>query len=103
MRSNLLAINLFFVRKSQLSVGDYPEEYLHDNPDLPIYCKRSKLLSTERSINMILDPELQPEFVCKCVPISVNCNSVFMVDMSHLAHPRDIACDDMGSWKWGGS
>ena len=23
--------------------------------------------------------------------------------MSELAHPRDIVCDDMGSWKWGGS
>ena len=63
----------------------------------------SKLLSTEQSINIILDPDLQAEFVCKYVPISVNRNSVFLVDMNHLSDPRDIMCDDMGSWKWGGS
>ena len=30
-------------------------------------------------------------------------NAVFLVDMSNLGSSRDIACDDMGSWKWGGS
>lgn len=54
-------------------------------------------------MNIILDPELTSDFICKRLPISVDCNSVFVVDMSQLAHPRDIVCDDMGSWKWGGS
>ena len=35
--------------------------------------------------------------------MSVNCNAVFLVDMSALESSRDISCDDMGSWKWGGS
>lgn len=63
----------------------------------------TKLVSTEESVNIILDPELTPDFVCKRVPTAVDCNSVFLVDMSELAHPKDIVCDDMGSWKWGGS
>lgn len=63
----------------------------------------SKLLTTEKSINIILDPELTPNCICKRLPIGVNCNSIFLVDMCCLANPKDIVCDDMGSWRWGGS
>jgi hypothetical protein len=54
-------------------------------------------------MNVIFDPELASDCICKRIPIAVNCNCVFLVDMSELACPSDILCDDMGSWKWGGS
>ena len=54
-------------------------------------------------MNIILDPELDELCVCSRLPFGVDCNSVFLVDMTKLRSPRDIVCDDMGSWKWGGS
>ena len=50
-----------------------------------------------------MDPKLTSDVICKRLPIAIDQNSVFLVDMSKLAHPKDIVCDDMGSWKWGGS
>ena len=54
-------------------------------------------------MDILIDPELSTELVCKRMPFDVDCNSVFVVDMSKLSNPKDIACDDMGVWKWNGS
>lgn len=54
-------------------------------------------------MDILLDPELSPELVCTRMPFDVDCNSVFVVDMSKLSNPKDISCDDMGVWKWNGS
>ena len=47
--------------------------------------------------------ELSIELVCKRMPFDVDCNSVYVVDMSKLSNPKDIAYDDFGVWKWNGS
>ena len=93
----------FLNRKFRWPSRLVPQIYLHGNHDIPIYCKISKLLSTEECINIILDPKLTSDVVCNQLPIAIDQNSVFVVDMSKLAHPKDIVCDDMGCWKWGGS
>ena len=54
-------------------------------------------------MDILLDPELSPDLVCTRMPFDVDCNSVFVIDMSKLSSPKDIACDDMGVWKWNGS
>ena len=54
-------------------------------------------------MDILLDPELSPDLVCTRMPFDVDCNSVFVIDMSKLSNPKDIACDDMGVWKWNGS
>ena len=54
-------------------------------------------------MNSMLDPELDESCICSRLPFGVNCNSVFLVDVTKLRSPRDILCDDMGTWKWGGS
>ena len=77
--------------------------FLHELSSIPIYCQPSQLLSTVQCTDVLLDPELSPDLICTRVPFDINCNSVFVVDMSKLAHPKDVACDDMGSWKWKGS
>ena len=41
--------------------------------------------------------------MCEHVPFGVNCNSSFIIDMNCLSNPKDILCDDMGTWKWKGS
>lgn len=63
--------------------------------------KRTKLLSTEEIMNSILNPNLSEKQIWWKVPFGVNCNSVFLVDLSKLGTSRDIVCDDMRSWKWG--
>ena len=80
-----------------------PQAYLHDLHRLPIFCNLSKSMSTAQCVNMLLDPELQRNIVCEHVPFGVNCNSSFTTDMNCLSDPKDILCDDMGTWKWKGS
>ena len=54
-------------------------------------------------MDILLDPELSSDLLCTRMPFDVDCNSVFVVDMSTLSNPKDITCDDMGVWKWNGS
>ena len=90
-------------RKRQPTVRDKPQKFLHDLSTLPIYCQSSKQLSTIQCVNILLDPELSSDSLCSRVPFDVNCNSVFVIDMSILSDPKDVVCDDMGVWRWKGS
>lgn len=68
-----------------------------------MYCQSSKLLTTQESLNVLLDSDLGRESVCTEVPFGVNVNAAFVVDLSMLKSSRDVLCDDMGTWSWGGS
>lgn len=76
---------------------------LHDLPELPIYAKPKKMFTTQEVINVLLNSGLQENSICTRVPFSVEINSAFIVDLNKLNSPRDILCDDMGVWSWGGS
>ena len=95
----------FFFRERQPTVRDEPgQQYLHAIPSLPIYCSHSsKFVTTAQCMDILMDPELSPKLVCTRMPFDVDCNSLFVVDMSKLSNPKDISCDDMGVWKWNGS
>ena len=47
---------------------------------------------------MLLDPNLDNDRVCTRQPISVEQNRLFVVDLRCLEKPKDVMCDDMGSW-----
>lgn len=36
-------------------------------------------------------------------PTCVDRNAVFVVDLQMLSNPKDISCDDMGSWRANGT
>lgn len=77
---------------------------LHGDYALSIYCIQDKLLTTQQCLNILLDSNLKSGSICTKVPFSVNCSSVFVIDMGHLGSPADVRCDDiMGTWKWKGS
>ena len=76
---------------------------LHNLPELPIYAKPKKMLTTQEAINVLLSFGLEESFICSRVPFGVEINSAFVVDLNKLTSPRDILCDDMGVWNWGGS
>ena len=92
-----------YFRKRQPTVRDKPQEFLHGLSTLPIYSQSSKQLSTVQCVNILLDPELSSDSLCTRVPFDINCNSVFVIDMSILKDPKDVTCDDMGVWRWKGS
>lgn len=52
----------------------------------------------ERLCNILLDPDIDLELVCKAQPTRVAHNVTFVVDCSHLADKRDIFADDLGVW-----
>ena len=78
-------------------------QHLHDKRSLPVYCQSSKMLTTQEILNILLDSELKSDSVCTEVPFGVNVNAAFIVDLSKLKSSRDVLCDDMGTWSWGGS
>ena len=83
-----------------MSKPEEPQFFLHGMATLPIHTKTDKPLTTVQCINILFDPDV---VVCNRIPFDINCNSVYVVDMSNLAHPRDVVCDDMGVWRWKGS
>jgi len=52
---------------------------------------------------VLLFSGLTEESVCSRPPVSVDINAVFVVDLNKLSSPKDVVCDDMGAWTWGGS
>ena len=64
---------------------------------LPI--QSTKLLSIKELTCVLLDGDLKPE----SIPFYVNVNSAFIIDLSKLDLPKDILCNNMGTWNWNGS
>ena len=78
-------------------------ELLHNKKELPIYARASKMLCTQEWVHVLLHSQLEKSSICTMVPFAIDINSVFVVDMNKLSSAKDIFCDDMGVWKWGGS
>ena len=82
-------------------------EYFQDNPDLPIFERisttRKRLYSVEDVTRILLSPSLRSsDFVCTKVPITVNENIAFIVNLDKLDDRKDVLSDDMGVWKHNG-
>ena len=68
-----------------------------------VFAQPSNLLTTEKAIGVFLFSGLTVESICSRPPVSVDINAVFVVDINKLSSPKDVVCDDMGAWTWGGS
>ena len=77
--------------------------HLHEIKELPVFAQPSRMLTTEKAVGVLLFSGLSDESICSRVPVSVDINSVFIVDLNKLSSAKDIHCDDMGVWAWGGS
>ena len=80
-----------------------PKKHLHDIRGLPILGNPKQKLQARGYFEMLLDPQLAKDHICSMVPFSVNCSSIFVVDLSNIRSVRDILVDDMGVWQWKGS
>lgn len=76
---------------------------LHGLQELPVYDHPEKILSTQEAITALLSCDLKESSICTRVPFSVEINAAFIVDLNKLNSPKDVLCDDMGVWSWGGS
>ena len=72
--------------------------YLHDIEELPVYDQPTKLLTTQEANGVLLFSGLCDTNICSRVPISVEKNSVFIVDLNKLSSPGDTLVMIMGAW-----
>lgn len=77
-------------------------EYYGGREDLPIFVKQKKHLTTTQIMETLLDPDIDENQICKTQPIAVESNLAFVVDLKHLKHPKDLLCDELGTWKCNG-
>ena len=77
--------------------------WLHGIKQLPVYAQPTKMLSTHEAVGVLLNSQLEESSVCSRVPFAVEMNAVFIMSVNKLAAPKDLLCDDMGAWTWGGS
>ena len=42
--------------------------------------------------------DAEDDMLCEMQPTCMNKNALFVVDLEKLRDPKDITCDDMGSW-----
>ena len=40
--------------------------------------------------------------MCTSQPTAIDRDCLFVVDLKKLKHPRDVLCDDMGTWQCNG-
>ena len=66
--------------------------------NVPVFSRRKKHLTTTEIIETLLDPDLNRNVVATTQPVGVESNAAFIVDLKYLEHPKDIMCDEMGSW-----
>ena len=76
--------------------------YWNNNTKLPVYDNTGERIDTETAAQIILD-DAEEEMLCEVQPTCVNKNALFVVDLEKLRDPKDVTCDDMGSWRSNGT
>ena len=74
-------------------------KHWNNDPCLPIHSQPKERISTTDAVNIILDEDLPRNKVCTKTPTLVSINCLFVVNWEKLKNPKDLACDDMGSWR----
>ena len=100
--SSCVTEHLFFFVHRKLVKTEPVIEYYSGRKELPIYTRQKKHLSTTQIVETLLDPDLDQAQICKTQPVGVESNLAFIVDLKHLKNPKDILCDELGSWKCNG-
>ena len=76
--------------------------YWNNNPKLLIYDTLKDRIDTETAAQTILN-DADDESLCAMQPTCVHKNIRLVVDLEKLSNPKDITCDDMGSWQSNGT
>lgn len=96
-------IHLFPYRKYLEAINFTTPDPYQGDIRLPIFTlvpsDRKRLFSVEDTVKCLLHPQLNCQYVCQRVPITVSHNVAFLVDVTKLDDPGDIDNDNMGVWK----
>ena len=75
-------------------------DYFQGDEELPIWRRGTKSLSSNEVLRYLLfEREYIKPWICQKIPLSVNRNTTFIIDLSKLLSRKDIFADDMGVWK----
>ena len=88
--------------RKPIELSDPVIEFHCGKKNLPIFVRQKKHMSTAQIVETLLDPELDSHRICTSQTIGAENNLVFIVDLQRLEHPKDILCDELGSWKCNG-
>ena len=88
---------LVYTIHSKAKKSLFKQCYWNNNPKLPIYDTPKDHIDTETATQIILN-DANDESLCAMQPTCVRKNILFIVDSEKLRNPKDITCDDMGSW-----
>ena len=64
---------------------------------MPIFACGKTVMSPLETMKVLLNPDT--EYVCGQVPLRVQKNATFIVDIGSLGSVGDVKCDDVGSWR----
>ena len=59
--------------------------------------------SEEQLLKILLCSNVDEHRICKQWPVDILTSATFLIDLSELAHPRDVRKDNFGKWKHSGS
>ena len=89
----LNVFNLF--RKIISKVIQCPKgDNYNGNRKLPVYSRSTTRFDTQEAVNILLDPELDKDKICKMQPTNIEYNAAFVVDVSNPECLKDLYCDD---------
>ncbi len=75
-------------------------EYYRANPAYPVFSSSRKVLPPEKTVRLLTENGgFEHTAVCHIQPLLVEHNRTFIVDLSSLKSPKNIKCDDMGTWR----
>ena len=77
-------------------------KYLNGNPEIPVYEETPNHYTAKEIVETLLDKTIPLTKITTTQPVSCQDNFTFVVDISKLDKPKDIRCDDLGSWECNG-
>ena len=72
-------------------------EFHNGDCRVPIFARGKTVMSPLETMKVLLNPDT--EYVCGQVPLRVQKNATFIVDIGSLGSVGDVKCDDVGSWR----
>jgi len=92
----------FYIYCTKTKRALFNRTYWNDNPKLPVYDRPKSRIDTEKAASIILD-EAEEDMLCGVQPTCVDKNALIIVDLEKIKDPKDVTCDDMGSWRLNGT
>ena len=105
-KSYIVILTSFFVVFSATKRALFQNKdpvFWNGNSKLPVYSNPKEHVTTEVAVRVILEEDFEESMRCQVQPTCVDKNAVFVADLQKLSNPKDISCDDMGSWRANGT